>query len=132
DNITSGKLKEDLFGNATIPVEKIKTTNAWASDATKFLSANGTWATPAGGGATGVIGVPNGGTGIDNYAPGDYLRAKDSKTLERYSKAQVQADLDIDKKEDLANKSTSATFVTDANGSASETKYPSVKAVKTY
>lgn len=131
-NITSGILGEPLFGNATIPVEKIKTTNAWSSDATKFLSANGTWATPAGGGATGVIGVPNGGTGIDNYAPGDYLRAKDSKTLERYSKAQVQADLDIDKKEDVANKSTSATFTTDASGAASEAKYPSVKAIKTY
>lgn len=132
DNITSGTLKEVLFGNGTISVEKIKTTNAWSSDATKFLSANGTWATPAGGGATGVIGVPNGGTGIDNYAPGDYLRAKDSKTLERYSKTQVQADLDIDKKEDIANKSTSATFAADASGTSSEIKYPSVKAVKSY
>ena len=131
-NIISGTLKEDLFGNGTISVQKIKTTNAWNGEASKFLSANGSWATPAGGGATGVIGVPNGGTGIDNYAPGDYLRAKDPQTLERYSKAQVQADLDIDKKEDIANKSTSASFTADASGTSSEIKYPSVKAVKSY
>jgi len=111
------------------------------------LNGNAATATTAGS-VSGTVLVPNGGTGITSYTPGNFLNALDANTLQERTPAQVKEDLglnlvtntsDADKpvsiaaqsaldlKEDKANKSTDVTMA-----SNSDTKYPTEKATKTY
>ena len=100
-NIVVGKVTGDLIGNA--------------STATSATS------------VTGVVQVPNGGTGIVSYTPGNYINALDATTLQQRTPDQVKADLGINAKEDVANKTTDGTLATN-----SPNKYPSESAVRTY
>ncbi|MEQ7799551.1 hypothetical protein ABDJ41_07025 [Pedobacter sp. ASV1-7] len=76
---------------------------------------------------TGVVMVPNGGTGITSYTPGNYINALDATTMQQRTPDQVKTDLGIDLKEDIANKTTDGTLATN-----SDLKYPSEKATRTY
>ncbi|WP_316820730.1 hypothetical protein [Pedobacter gandavensis] len=100
-DIIVGKVTGDLIGNA--------------STATSATS------------VTGVVQVPNGGTGIVSYTPGSYINALDATTLQERTPDQVKADLGINLKEDLVNKTTDGTLATN-----SANKYPSESAVRTY
>jgi hypothetical protein len=111
------------------------------------LNGNATTATTAGS-VSGTVMVPNGGTGITSYTPGNFINALDATTLQERTPAQVKEALGLDLvnntsdaskpvstamqtaldlKEDKANKITDGTF--SAN---SDTNYPSEKATKTY
>ena len=90
------------------------------------LNGNATTATSAAS-VTGVVQVPNGGTGIVSYTPGNYINALDATTLQQRTPDQVKTDLGINAKEDLANKTTDGTLATN-----SPNKYPSESAVRTY
>jgi|GEM_PF-1058862 len=109
--------------DGSIDVKKMKTSSAWASDNTKFLSASGDWLVPASSTFSGVLPVANGGTSISSYNTGDYIHATGATTLARIAKTDVATDIGA---EVTANKNSSITTQTD------DTKYPSVKAVKTY
>lgn len=111
------------------------------------LIGNAATATTAGS-VSGTVQVPNGGTGITSYTPGNFINALNATTLQERTPAQVKEDLGLnlvsntsdankplstaaqnalDLKEDKANKSTDGTLATN-----SDTKYPSEKATKTY
>lgn len=100
-NIVVGTITGDLNGNANT-----------ANSATSI---------------TGVVMVPNGGTGITSYTPGNYINALDATTMQQRTPDQVKTDLGIDLKEDLINKTTDGTLSTN-----SDVKYPSEKATRTY
>ncbi|PYF71474.1 beta strand repeat-containing protein [Pedobacter nutrimenti] len=118
--------------------------NFTAGTITANLTGNATTATSV----TGTVMVPNGGTGITSYTPGNFINALNATTLQQRTPAQVKTDLGLDKvsntadadkpvstatqaaldgKEDKANKSTDGTFSTN-----SDTKYPTEQATKTY
>lgn len=145
-NLSSGTIPEARYGTSAIPLSAIKLTGT-PSVAT-YLSGAGTWESIAATSITGIIPVANGGTGIGNYTPGNYINAGNETTLQERTPAQVKQDLGLDKventadadkvvsdltqialdlKEDVANKSTNV-----FNDATSEVKYPSVKAIKTY
>ena len=118
--------------------------NFAAGTITGNLIGNATTATSV----TGTVMVPNGGTGITSYTPGNFINALDATTLQQRTPDQVKADLKLDKvnnttdlekpvstatqtalnlKEDKANKITDVTL-----SGNSDTNYPSEKATKTY
>lgn len=134
-NITGTIVKRDGLGNIEV------------GTVTGNLNGNATTATTAGS-VTGTVMVPNGGTGITSYTPGNYINALDATTMQERTPAQVKTDLGLDLvsntsdaakpvstatqaaldlKEDKANKITDGTL--SAN---SDTNYPSEKATKTY
>lgn len=118
--------------------------NFAAGTITGNLIGNATTATSV----TGTVMVPNGGTGITSFTPGNFINALDATTLQQRTPDQVKADLKLDKadnttdldkpvstatqtalnlKEDKANKITDVTL-----SGNSDTNYPSEKATKTY
>ncbi|WEK18149.1 MAG: hypothetical protein P0Y49_15260 [Candidatus Pedobacter colombiensis] len=134
-NITGTIVKRDGLGNIEVGA------------VTGNLNGNATTATTAGS-VSGTVMVPNGGTGITSYTPGNFINALDATTLQERTPAQVKEALGLDQvsntsdaakpistatqaaldlKEDKANKITDGTF--SAN---SDTNYPSEKATKTY
>ncbi|MDO7744696.1 MAG: hypothetical protein MUP99_13005, partial [Pedobacter sp.] len=134
-NIAGTIVKRDGLGNIEL------------GTITGNLNGNAATATTAGS-VSGTVQVPNGGTGITSYTPGNFINALDATTLQQRTPSQVKEDLglnlvsntsDADKpvstaaqtaldlKEDKANKSTDGTLATN-----SDTKYPSEKATKTY
>ena len=134
-NIAGTIVKRDGLGNIEV------------GTITGNLNGNAATATTAGS-VSGTVQVPNGGTGITSYTPGNFINALDATTLQQRTPSQVKEDLglnlvtntsDADKpvstaaqtaldlKEDKANKSTDGTLATN-----SDTKYPSEKATKTY
>lgn len=134
-NITGTIVKRDGLGNIEV------------GTVTGNLNGNATTATTAGS-VSGTVMVPNGGTGITSYTPGNYINALDATTMQERTPAQVKTDLGLDQvnntsdaakpvstatqtaldlKEDKANKITDGTF--SAN---SDSNYPSEKATKTY
>ncbi|MET4142416.1 hypothetical protein [Pedobacter sp. UYP1] len=125
DNLTTGTLKEKLFGAGTIPVEALKTTGT--ADATKVLRGDGTWGTVTAGSLTGILPVTNGGTGKDSYTAGNYIKAGNATTLIEVTPADLKAELGVNLKEDAANKSLDGTFA-----SNSDELFPTEKATKTY
>ncbi|MGN7205536.1 beta strand repeat-containing protein [Pedobacter sp. SAFR-022] len=135
DNILGTIVKRDGSGN--IAVNKV----------TGDLLGNATTATTAGT-VTGTVMVPNGGTGITSYTPGNFIKAATESTLQQITPTEVKQDLGLnlvnntsdldkpistltqnalDKKEDKINKSTDGTFTTN-----SDEKFPTEKATKTY
>jgi len=146
DNLSSGTIPEARYGTSLIPLGALKLTGT-PSVAT-YLSGAGTWESLAATSITGIVPVANGGTGMDAYTPGNYLNAGNETTLQERTPAEVKLDLGLDKvenipdakkvvseltqteldlKEDLVNKSTNV-----INDAASDIKYPSVNAIKTY
>ena len=134
-NIAGTIVKRDGLGNIEV------------GTVTGNLNGNAATATIAGS-VSGTVQVPNGGTGITSYSPGNFINALDATTLQQRTPSQVKEDLglnlvsntsDADKpvstaaqtaldlKEDKANKSTDVTLA-----SNSDTKYPTEKATKTY
>ncbi|SDJ73465.1 hypothetical protein SAMN04487898_104129 [Pedobacter sp. ok626] len=134
-NITGTIVKRDGLGNIEV------------GTVTGNLNGNAITATTAGS-VSGTVMVPNGGTGITSYTPGNYINALDATTMQERTPAQVKTDLGLDQvnntsdaakpvstatqtaldlKEDKANKITDGTF--SAN---SDSNYPSEKATKTY
>lgn len=136
DQNTAGTIvKRDAAGNITV------------TTVTGNLNGNAATATSAGS-VTGTVLVPNGGTGITSYTPGNFINALDATTLQQRTPAQVRKDLGLDlvdntadadklvsiamqnaldTKEDKANKSTDGTLATN-----SDTKYPTEQATRTY
>jgi hypothetical protein len=135
DNVLGTIVKRD--GNGNIAVNKV----------TGDLLGNATTATTAGT-VTGTVMVPNGGTGITSYTPGNFIKAATESTLQQITPTEVKQDLGLnlvnntsdldkpistvtqnalDKKEDKINKSTDGTFTTN-----SDEKFPTEKATKTY
>ena len=134
-NVAGTIVKRDGLGNIEV------------GTVTGNLNGNAATATTAGS-VSGTVQVPNGGTGITSYTPGNFINALDATTLQQRTPSQVKEDLglnlvsntsDADKpvstaaqtaldlKEDKANKSTDVTLA-----SNSDTKYPTEKATKTY
>jgi hypothetical protein len=134
-NITGTIVMRDGLGNIEV------------GTVTGNLNGNATTATSAGS-VSGIVPVPNGGTGITSYTSGNFINALDATTLQERTPQQVKEALDLDLvnntsdaakpvstatqtaldlKEDRANKITDGTF--SAN---SDTNYPSEKATKTY
>ena len=135
DNVLGTIVKRD--GNGNIAVNKV----------TGDLLGNATTATTAGT-VTGTVMVPNGGTGITSYTPGNFIKAATESTLQQITPTEVKQDLGLnlvnntsdldkpistltqdalDKKEDKINKSTDGTFTTN-----SDEKFPTERATKTY
>lgn len=135
DNILGTIVKRDGSGNIAV------------NNVTGNLLGNATSATTAGT-VTGTVMVPNGGTGITAYTPGNFIKAATESTLQQVTPAEVKQDLGLnlvnntsdadkpistlaqnalDKKEDKVNKSTDGTFTTN-----SDEKYPTERATKTY
>ncbi|MGY0039052.1 beta strand repeat-containing protein [Pedobacter sp. NJ-S-72] len=125
DNLTTGTIKEKLFGNGTIPVDALKTTGT--PDGTKVLRGDGTWGPITAGSLTGILPVANGGTGIGSYTAGNYIKAGNATTLIEVTPAALKTELGVDLKEDAANKSLDGTFA----GNSDE-KFPTERAAKTY
>ncbi|KIO78612.1 hypothetical protein TH53_02315 [Pedobacter lusitanus] len=125
DNLTTGTIKEKLFGNGSIPVGALKTTGT--PDGTKVLHGDGTWGQITAGSLTGILPVANGGTGIGSYTPGNYIKSGNATTLIEVTPADLKTELGLSLKEDAANKSTDVTLA-----SASDDKFPTEKATKTY
>lgn len=125
DNLTTGTLKEQLFGNGTIPLAALKTTGT--ADGTKVLRGDGTWGTVTAGSLTGILPVANGGTGKDSYTAGNYIKAGNATTLIEVTPADLKTELGLNLKEDAVNKSLDGTFA-----SNSDDKFPTEKATKTY
>lgn len=125
DNLTTGTLKENLFGNGSIPLGALKTTGT--ADGTKVLRGDGTWGTVTAGSLTGILPVVNGGTGKDSYTAGNYIKAGNATTLIEVSPADLKIELGLNLKEDAVNKSLDGTFA-----SNSDDKFPTEKAAKTY
>lgn len=134
-NVVGTIVKRDGLGNIEV------------GTVTGNLNGNATTATTAGN-VSGTVMVPNGGTGITSYTPGNFINALDATTLQERTPAQVKEALGLnlvsntpdaakpvstatqtalDLKEDKINKITDGTF--SAN---SDTNYPSEKATKTY
>ncbi|TCC96040.1 beta strand repeat-containing protein [Pedobacter hiemivivus] len=134
-NLTGTIVKRDGLGNIEV------------GTVTGNLNGNATTATTAGS-VSGTVMVPNGGTGITSYTPGNFINALDATTLQERTPLQVKEALGLDLvdntsdaakpvstatqtalnlKEDKVNKITDGTF--SAN---SDTNYPSEKATKTY
>ena len=134
-NILGTIVKRDGLGNIEVGA------------VTGNLNGNATTATSAGS-VTGTVMVPNGGTGITSYIPGNFINALDATTLQQRTPAEVTSALGLNNvnntsdaakpvstatgsalalKEDKANKSIDGTFA--AN---SDNNYPSEKATRTY
>lgn len=145
-NLLSGTIPAARFGASSIPLTALSITGT--PGAATYLRGDGSWGPLAAASLTGIVPVVNGGTGIGSYTPGNYLNAGNSTTLQQRTPAEVRADLslnyvnntsDLDKpvstatqaaldtKEDVSNKSTNI-----INDAASDAKYPSVNAIKTY
>jgi len=146
DNLISGTIQPARYGTALIPLSAMNLTGT--PSVTTYLSGSGTWELLAASSVSGVLSVPNGGTGLGSYTAGNYINAGNATTLQERTPTEVKVDLGLDKventadadkvvsnltqtalntKEDAANKSTNVT--TDAT---SDIKYPSVNAIKTY
>jgi len=146
DNLTSGTIPPARFGTSNIPLNAMSLTGT-PSIAT-YLSGNGTWELLAASSISGILPVANGGTGIGSYTAGNYINAGNSTTLQQRTPSEVKVDLGLDKvqnttdaekvisdatqaalllKENLSNKSTNV-----ATDAASNVKYPTVNAIKTY
>lgn len=145
-NLSSGTIPAARYGTALIPLSSMNLTGT--PTVATYLSGAGTWESLAATSITGIVPVVNGGTGMDAYTPGNYINAGNETTLQERTPAEVKLDLglnnventaDADKdvsdltqtaldlKEDLVNKSTNV-----INDAASDIKYPSVNAIKTY
>ncbi|WP_069660810.1 beta strand repeat-containing protein [Arcticibacter eurypsychrophilus] len=145
-NLTSGTIPAAQFGSASIPLTALSITGT--PNGTTYLSGDGSWALLAASSLSGILPVSKGGTGIGSYTAGNYINAGNSSTLQQRTPSEVKVDLGLDKvnnttdsekpvstltqtalnlKEDVINKSINV-----VNDATSDTKYPSVLAIKTY
>jgi len=125
DNLTSGTLKEALFGAGTIPLTALKTTGTLSG--ANVLKGDGSWGPMSAASLSGILPVANGGTGIGSYTAGNFLKAGNATTLIEVTPADLKSELGINDKEDAINKTADATF-----SSASDILFPTSKATKTY